>query len=242
MRILVFQHSQTVHPGVYRDMMRADGAQVTTVDFERGDTIPCLGGFDALWVMGGPMDVWQEDEHPWLAGEKRAIREAVRERGMGYFGLCLGHQLLAAACGGEVAPAGTSEIGVMTIDLNREGAGSAWFAGVESGFPALQWHYSEVVRPPEDARVLAHSPACAVQAMTLGPRVLSLQFHLEATRETVNDWRAIPGTDELLVEAMGENGAELFTNAFISREDEAHAVARKVYANWRNAILAAVAA
>ena len=52
--------------------------------------------------MGGAQDVWQEAEHPWLRSEKQAIRKAVLEYQMPYLGICLGHQLLAAALGGEV--------------------------------------------------------------------------------------------------------------------------------------------
>ena len=236
-RILVFQHTETVHPGVFRDYLAGDGADLTFVEFEKGASIPALEGFDALWVMGGPMDVWEVDEHPWLEGEIAAIREAVVTRGMGYFGLCLGHQLLAAALGGKVGVARTPEVGVLPIDLNGEGLQSPWFAGIESGFHALEWHYAEVVEPPQGARILASTPACPVQAMSWGERAVSLQFHLESTRDTIEEWRSIPGTDELIVEAMGENGAEIFTRAFNERADEAHAVARKVYDNWKSAAL-----
>ena len=233
MRILLFQHTPSVHPGVFRDYLAADNADVVTVDFERGDSIPRLDGFDSLWVMGGPMDVWEVDEYPWLETEIAAIREAVADHGMGFFGLCLGHQLLAAALGGEVALAKTPEVGVLPIGLNGEALQGPWFAGIESGFHALEWHYAEVVRPPAGAKVLGSTAACRVQAMSWGERALSLQFHLESTRDTISEWRAIPGTDDLIVEAMGENGAEIFSRAFAERADEAHGVARRVYDNWK---------
>ena len=69
MRILIFQHTASVHPGVFRDYLAADGTEVTTVDFEAGDAIPALDRFDALWVMGGPMDVWETAENPWMKTE-----------------------------------------------------------------------------------------------------------------------------------------------------------------------------
>ena len=47
--------------------------------------------------MGGPMDVWEEEKYPWLRTEKEFIRMAVAEKGLPYFGVCLGHQLLADA-------------------------------------------------------------------------------------------------------------------------------------------------
>jgi GMP synthase-like glutamine amidotransferase len=46
-------------------------------------------------VMGGPQDVWEEDQYPWMRTEKAAIRTFVMDMRRPYLGLCLGHQLLA---------------------------------------------------------------------------------------------------------------------------------------------------
>ena len=81
MKILVLQHADCEHPGYFRGLLKEDGHDWTAVELDAGETAPGLDGFDALWVMGGPMDTWQEDAHPWLAGEKTLIREAVAERG-----------------------------------------------------------------------------------------------------------------------------------------------------------------
>ncbi|MFQ5934860.1 MAG: type 1 glutamine amidotransferase, partial [Acidiferrobacterales bacterium] len=77
MRLLVFQHIAVEHPGVFRDFLHADGIEWDVVELDNGDAIPALDRYDALWVMGGPMDVWEEDKYSWLASEKAAIREAV---------------------------------------------------------------------------------------------------------------------------------------------------------------------
>ena len=74
MKLLVFQHLDCEHPGSLRQFLKQDGIEWTTVEFDRGDAIPDLSAFDALWVMGGPMDVWDVEEHPWLIAEKAAIR------------------------------------------------------------------------------------------------------------------------------------------------------------------------
>ena len=73
MKLLVFQHIACEHPGALRAYLEEDGVQWDAVQLDEGDSIPELAGYDALWVMGGPMDVWDVVEYPWLIQEKKAI-------------------------------------------------------------------------------------------------------------------------------------------------------------------------
>ena len=108
-RLLVFQHIALEHPGIFRDFLAEDGIEWDAVELDEGEAISDLGAYDGLWVMGGPMDVWEEEAHPWFVAQKAAIHEAVRDRGLPFFGLCLGHQLLADSLGGRVGKAATPE-------------------------------------------------------------------------------------------------------------------------------------
>ena len=168
MKLLVLQHAAVEHPGIFRSFLEEDGHSWDAVELDAGEALPAIDGYDGLWVMGGPMDVWQEEAHPWLVAEKAFIREAVEGRGVPYLGLCLGHQLLAEALGGSVGPSATPEIGVMDVQLTEEGASGVFCDGLPERFPTLQWHSAEVTQMPAGATCLATSPACAVQAMKWG--------------------------------------------------------------------------
>ncbi len=209
-KILVFQHIAVEHPGVFRDFMREDGVEWRAVELDAGEPIPDLGDYDALWVMGGPMDVWEDDLHPWLEAERAAIRESVVERRMPFFGFCLGHQLLAQALGGEVGPAAEPEIGIFDVELTEAGRASPLFEGVPAVHGCLQWHGAEVLKPPPGARVLAASPACAVQALGVGASAYSVQYHVEITQRTVPEWGAVPAYGQGLERALGPGALARF--------------------------------
>lgn len=206
MRFLVFQHIGIEHPGIFRDFFAADGIGWDAVELDAGEAVPSFDGYDALWVMGGPMDVWEEDAHPWLIQEKQAIRAAVR-RGLPYMGVCLGHQLLGEAMGGKVAKAARAEVGILDVDLTPAGRADPLFAGMAERFKALQWHGAEVAVAPPDAVVLARSPLCAVQAMRVGHNAWGMQYHTELTPATVAEWAVIPAYSCALDATLGAGAA-----------------------------------
>jgi len=229
-RILVFEHMQAGHAGILRDLLREAGIAWRSVRFDRGEPIPDLAAFDALWVMGGPMDVWQETEYPWLKAEKAAIREAVLDRAMPYLGICLGHQLLADALGGAVQPAARPEVGVFEIACTPAGEGHALLEGLPGRPRVLQWHAAEVVEPPPEAQVLASSGDCRVQVMVVG-RALGLQFHLEVDHPTLAGWLAIPDNVNALVRRRGPEGARAFVEEAHTHMAELNRSARALHAN-----------
>ncbi len=205
MNLLVLQHIECEHPGQLREYLRRDNINWQAVELDQGEPIPDLENFDAMWVMGGPMDVWDTDEHPWLIAEKAAIREWVLNLQRPYLGLCLGHQLLADALGGSCDKLSPPEIGVLDIQLTDAGIADPIFRDMPRQQRALQWHSVQVTETPDNSTILASSPACANQAMRVGDNAWSMQYHVEVEPDTVDNWSAIPAYRSALIDTLGED-------------------------------------
>ncbi len=160
------------------------GCRISGTHLYRLEKLPGLDELDWLVVMGGPMNIYEDNEYPWLSAEKKFIGAAI-EKGKIVLGICLGAQLIADVLGGQVVRNKYKEIGWFPVSLRAEGLASVPFRGFPDEFPALHWHGDTFSLPP-GAVMLAESEACPAQAFSSnGGRVLALQFHLESSVDSV---------------------------------------------------------
>jgi GMP synthase-like glutamine amidotransferase len=205
-RALAFQHMDDEPPGLFGRFLAEQGAETDVVMLHRGEAIPSLAPYDFLLVMGGAMDVWETDAHPWLAAEIAAIREWTWNRNRPYLGVCLGLQLLAKALDGEVGLAAAAEVGFGKVELNALGIAHPMTRGLSPTLKFMQWHHAEVTRIPAGAEVLASSATTHVQIMSIGRDILATQFHGELNPALIERWAHIPQYLEWLDAALGPNG------------------------------------
>jgi GMP synthase-like glutamine amidotransferase len=231
MKILVLQHSETEHPGIFLDIWRAAGHDWTTIQLQQDAPIPDPEPYDLMVVMGGAMDVWQEDQHPWMKAEKQAIRHWVAELRRPYLGVCLGHQMLADALGGQVRLREAAEIGITKVDLTEAGQHAALLAGLPAHLEIFEWHGAEVSRLPEGGEILAANAACAIQVLRVGESAYGLQFHPELTASTMPTWQAVPSYLAALHTAIGEDEAAKLGPAIEARLASLNATAHVLMDN-----------
>ena len=238
MKLLVFQHIDCEHPGILREFLRADGIEYRAVELDAGEEIPTLEDYDALWVMGGPMDVWDIEEHPWLVPEKRAIRRWVTELERPFLGVCLGHQLLADSLGGACGAQRPPEIGILDVELTEAGKSDPVFGSLSHRMKALQWHSVRVEQMPPGAVALASSQVCPVQAMRIGTIVYSMQYHVELEPDTIPNWGCVPAYERALESVRGRGALAALAKEAEPLMGEFTANAETLYRGWMAAAFA----
>jgi GMP synthase (glutamine-hydrolysing) len=187
-RLLVVENEPDAGPAMLQTWLASSAVGVDICRPYVGDEIPEQVGHAGLLVLGGEMGAQDDHKAPWLA-TLRTLLEVTTARGLPVLGVCLGAQLLAAACGGSVEQSASGgELGLGRVDINDEGRRDRLLVGIASPAQAVQWHEDEIIRLPDRAVLLASSPRCKVQAYRIGPCAWGVQFHPEASGATVRGW------------------------------------------------------
>jgi GMP synthase (glutamine-hydrolysing) len=185
--ILVIKHIEIEGPETLGTFFVEKGIPLQTVNLHKRERLPGnLKGLQAVVCLGGPMNVYEEDEHPFLKDEDVFLKRVLENR-IPFLGICLGSQLLAKAAGGQVVRSPQEEIGWFDIDLTMAGVKDQLFAGLPRRMAVYQWH-GDMCWPPKDAVLLATAHRCPIQAFRYGPNAYGLQFHAEITDKSIDEW------------------------------------------------------
>lgn len=92
-------------------------------------------------------------------------------------GICLGHQLIAKAYGGEVTTSDTESYAQVKININND---ENLFKGLAPEIDVWSSHKDEVKTIPEEFEILASSKLCDVESFKHKDKdVYGIQFHPE---------------------------------------------------------------
>lgn len=225
-RVLVVEHEEGAPAGWLGEWLEAEGLELDVrrpyAEGPDRDLPADLGGHDALLVLGGGMDAWDDAGHPWLVPTRELVREAAAE-GVPTLGLCLGHQLAVLALGGEVGrnPAGAT-IAVMPVGWLDAAVADPLLGKVTGAERASHWNVDVATGLPQGGRVLARTPDGAPQAARLAESVWGVQCHPEAGPAILTRWAEDDG------EPHRDNGVDV--DGFL---DDAAASADRLHDQWR---------
>ncbi len=199
MKIHYLQHVWFEDLGIIETWARANEFSISKTAFFENPTLPQSHDYDWLVILGGPMNINEEERYPWLREEKKFIKTALKQ-GKTILGICLGAQLIADCLGAQVDTNKHKEIGWFPVKIFNHK--SEVFKFSADKIMAFHWH-QDTFEIPSNGHLLACSRACPTQAFTYNKdKVIGLQFHLELTEE---------GIDRLLTEC----GDELIRSEFV---------------------------
>ena len=187
--VLVVQHQDDCPPALIGDWLAEAGCRLDVRHPYAGNALPAdLSEHQALLVLGGSMGAGDDALHPWLPTTKALVRAAAAA-GVPTLGICLGHQLVAAALGGTVeANRHGRQFGVLPMGWVGEAGGDAVLGSRPDR--CIHWNNDVVTALPAGAMALAHAPDGTVQAARFAPSVWGVQPHPEVDDAIVARWAA----------------------------------------------------
>jgi GMP synthase (glutamine-hydrolysing) len=164
----------------------------------KGDEVP--EGQDSVLasvLYGGPFNVFEEDQHPFLHNENRWIEQCIAHD-VPLLGICQGAQSIARVLGAKVGPLDPEihEFGYYPLIPTEAGANL-----IPDGLHVCQAHFHGFDLPDGAIR-LAASERFPNQAMRYGETTWAFQFHAEVTPEGMRRWQDRPEA------AWGKPGAQ----------------------------------
>ncbi len=166
-----------------QDLGLLDRIAFDGVYLSRGETLPEVGGHDAVIVGGSFHSVhddlpWQRDLIDWL--------HALRKTGAPVFGICGGHQTIGMMEGAAVdkIPSGPMA-GTLEAPLTDAGRDHFLFDGLTDDAMFHFGNYERLAVAPDGATVLAADGNMPAMALDHGGSWYSVQFHPEIEAKVI---------------------------------------------------------
>ena len=149
-----------------------------------------LDELSGIFVGGGPFNASDPPEtksavQHRVEAEFAALLDRVVARDFPFLGACYGVGTVGAFLGATIDRTYGEPISVVPVSLTEDGASDPLLEGMPSTFEAFVGHKEAISALPENAVLLASSPACPVQMFRVGQNVYATQFHPELDVEGI---------------------------------------------------------
>jgi len=183
MRAVIIQHEEHEGPGLLGPALTQEGFTLTKRF--RGVEHSDLDA-ELVVVLGGPMGVYDDAQHPFLREEVAFLVERLALE-KPCLGICLGAQLMASAAGAEVYPGKNGfEVGVAPVRLTADAQKDPVLSGLGAKLLVAHWH-GDTHAPVPGATLLASTDRYTQQGFRLGASY-AFQFHPELTADEFGRW------------------------------------------------------
>ncbi|MFT7145056.1 MAG: GMP synthase (glutamine-hydrolyzing) [Alphaproteobacteria bacterium] len=183
--IAIFSHGSTPRLGALQTALAKSNLSWKIIQLAKGDKAPTgTEAFDGVILMGGPMGVYERDEHACLDVEMTWV-EIMIKAGKPVFGICLGCQMLAHVHRGDVF-VGDKGFCVGFRDLNMDHTDHT-FGHELAGQKGFSWH-GDTYTLGDGCDRLISGEYYHEQGVKFADKVYGVQFHPEVTEEVISAW------------------------------------------------------
>ena len=142
-----------------------------------GDLPDDVTSFDAVVIGGSRASVYEP--HDWIPPLLSVVRSSL-ESDMSTWGICFGHQVVAAAMGADVGPSTTGwNLAAQNYEIL-----SGPYADSTDPLRLLAFHQDQVHTVPPGTQCYLTSPGCAIAGLS-GDNVFTMQPHPEFTPQVI---------------------------------------------------------
>ncbi len=183
MRLHYLQHVWFEDLGAIRDWAQEKEFTITRTAFFENESLPKVEEIDWLIIMGGPMNIYEEDKYLWLKEEKEFIKKAINKNKI-IIGICLGAQLIADVLGAKIFKNLHKEIGWFPVQKSNHDL-PIILKNYPERLSVFHWHQDTFSLPPRAIRI-TENKTCLNQAFSFNNgKVLGFQYHTEMTKEGI---------------------------------------------------------
>lgn len=182
MNFTILQHVPYETPGYILDWITSKGYYRQEVNFYNHPELPGVGKTENLIVMGGPMNIYDDEEYSWLPDERDFIKQCI-STGKKILGICLGSQLIADALGAKVKKNEHSEIGWFKVRIDQKHLPEKYMDVFPDEFMTFHWH-GDTFEVPINSKKFISSEATFNQAF-ISQNIAGFQFHPEMKPEGI---------------------------------------------------------
>ena len=227
-KILIIRHVDIEGPGTLGAYLQERKSGYLLADVWQ-DNAACLyhvdlAGIAGVVVLGGPMNVYEEEKYPFLTVEKYLIRELVSQK-IPLLGICLGAQLIAASLGGRVKKSPVKEIGWFFVEVTDAAQNDPLMKGFKTGTKVFQWH-EDTFELPAGAVLLAEGSGIP-QAFSFRNLAWGFQFHVEVDSSMISSWQEAYGR-----EGQGAQDGKGLLAAYADLKDVFNGQGRRIFESF----------
>lgn len=200
MTVLIIKNISHEGPENIQRFLERNKFPFDVIDLSKGDEIPPSEDYSHLVLLGGPMSANDTDKLSYLSDEMVLIKKFINQNKK-VLGICLGAQLIAKSLGSKIYKGDVPELGWYPITLEESALSDPAFSSLfkDTLFKGAQltvFHlHGETFTLPANSRWLASSSQYKHQAFAYKENVYGLQFHIEASQETILEWAKLEKLD-----------------------------------------------